>query len=226
MDENAGGVVGGSENTATVQGADASIGNTQVQQNELPQQGAENGDLLTSENTQEQVKQNPQEPQDPMDAVPEFYELTSKTGQLAEDANEFQDIFKKAGLTRRQAQAMYEAYNLKGNDIAEQFKQAIAQKVESDMKAVQQDQELGGTNLKNTKMYIGKAMDKFGSPELRAKLQQAGFGNDPDFVRFVARVGKAFSNDEFIGGHGTNGRAEDSISKAKRMYPKSPELWR
>lgn len=181
----------------------------------------------TVENTQPQ--QNPSEPEqtkDPLDTVPEFYELVSKTGQLAEDANEFQEIFKKAGLTKRQAQAMYEAYNMKGNDIAEQFKQAIAQKQENDMKTVQQDQELGGVNLKNTKMYIGKAMDKFGSPELRAKLQQAGFGNDPDFVRFVARVGKAFSNDEFIGGHGTNSRAEDSISKAKRMYPKSPELWR
>lgn len=179
------------------------------------------------ENTQPQQNANEQEqPKDPLDTVPDFYELVSKSGQLAEDANDFQEIFKKAGLTKRQAQAMYDAYNMKGNDIAEQFKQAIAQKVESDMKAVQQDQELGGANFKNTRMYIGKAMDKFGSPELRAKLQQAGFGNDPDFVRFVARVGKAFSNDEFIGGHGTNGKAEDSISRAKRMYPKSPELWR
>lgn len=224
MDENGASSVSANAQPATTENvnvADAQNTNTT---------NTENAGVLTDatvENTPPQ--QNPSEPEqakDPLDTVPEFYELVSKTGQLAEDANEFQEIFKKAGLTKRQAQAMYEAYNLKGNDIAEQFKQAIAQKVESDMKAVQQDQELGGVNLKNTRMYIGKAMDKFGSPELRAKLQQAGFGNDPDFVRFVARVGKAFSNDEFIGGHGTNGRAEDSISKAKRMYPKSPELWR
>lgn len=219
------------ENAASV-GADATAGANVNPASVGGNAGAENTENLgsvltdaTAENTQPQEAQQEQA-KDPLDTVPEFYELTSKTGQLAEDANDFQEIFKKAGLTKRQAQAMYDAYNLKGNDIAEQFKQAIAQKTESDMKAVQQDQELGGANFKNTRMYIGKAMDKFGSPELRAKLQQAGFGNDPDFVRFVARVGKAFSNDEFIGGHGTNGKAEDSVARAKRMYPKSPELWR
>lgn len=217
------------ENGANIASADAqSVATENVDLTNT--QSDVNTDALTDttvENTQPQQEvSEPEQPKDPLDTIPEYYELVSKTGQLAEDANDFQEIFKKAGLTKRQAQAMYEAYNLKGNDIAEQFKQAIAQKQDEDMKTVQQDKELGGVNLKNTKMYIGKAMDKFGSPELRTKLQQAGFGNDPDFVRFVARVGKAFSNDEFVGGHGTNGRAEDSISKAKRMYPKSPELWR
>lgn len=212
----------GVDTSANVGGVDpASVGGAENTVNTENQ-----GGVLTDATAQNTQPQEQEQPKDPLDTVPEYYELMSKTGQVAEDANDFQEIFKKAGLTKRQAQAMYDAYNLKGNDIAEQFKQAIAQKTESDMKAVQQDQELGGANFKNTRMYIGKAMDKFGSPELRAKLQQAGFGNDPDFVRFVARVGKAFSNDEFIGGHGTNGKAEDSVARAKRMYPKSPELWR
>ena len=222
MEENAASVSAGADAGTNLGGVDpASIGNATGIENQ--------GSVLTdatAENAQPQAEQQQEQAKDPLDTVPEYYDLVSKTGQVAEDANDFQEIFKKAGLTKRQAQAMYDAYNLKGNDIAEQFKQAIAQKTESDMKAVQQDQELGGANFKNTRMYIGKAMDKFGSPELRAKLQQAGFGNDPDFVRFVARVGKAFSNDEFIGGHGTNSKAEDSVARAKRMYPKSPELWR
>lgn len=159
------------------------------------------------------------------ETIPEIYELVSKTGQPAEDAAEFQDIFKKAGLTAKQAQAMYEAYNLKSNDIAEQFKQAVAQKVESDMQAVRADPELGGANFNNTKMYIGKAMDQFGTPQLREKLKAAGFGNDPDFVRFVAKVGKAFSNDEFIGGHGRVNTENDAMAKMKAMYSNSPELW-
>ncbi len=168
-------------------------------------------------------EQNPDQKQ--ADTIPEIYELVSKTGQPAEDAKDFQEIFKKAGLTAKQAQAMYDAYNLKSNDIAEQFKQAVAQKVEADMQAVRADPELGGANFNNTKMFIGKAMDTFGTPELREKLKTAGFGNDPDFVRFVARVGKAFSNDQFIGGHGNNSRQDAHISAAKALYSKSPELW-
>lgn len=168
-------------------------------------------------------EQNPEQKQ--ADTIPEIYELISKTGQPAEDAQDFQEIFKQAGLTAKQAQAMYDAYNLKSNDIAEQFKQAVAQKVEADMQAVRADPELGGANFNNTKMYIGKAMDTFGSPELREKLKTAGFGNDPDFVRFVAKVGKAFSNDQFIGGHGNNSKQDAHISAAKALYSKSPELW-
>ena len=159
------------------------------------------------------------------DTIPEIYELVSKNGQPAEDAGDFQDIFKKAGLTSKQAQAMYDAYNLKSNDITEQFKQAVAQKTESDMRTVRSDPELGGVNFNNTRMYIGKAMDQFGSPALREKLKNAGFGNDPDFVRFVARIGKAFSNDEFIGGHGKVNTENDQMARVKAMYSNSPELW-
>lgn len=157
--------------------------------------------------------------------IPEIYELVAKNGSPAEDAADFQEIFKNAGLTAKQAQAMYDAYNLKSNDIAEQFKQAIVQKNDADMQAVRSDPELGGANFDNTKMYIGKAMDTFGSPALREKLRTAGFGNDPDFVRFVAKVGKAFSNDEFIGGHGSNKKANDYQATAKALYSNSPELW-
>ncbi len=157
--------------------------------------------------------------------IPEIYELVAKNGAPAEDAADFQEIFKKAGLTAKQAQAMYDAYNLKSNDIAEQFKQAVMQKNDADMQAVRSDPELGGANFDNTKMYIGKAMDTFGSPALREKLRTAGFGNDPDFVRFVAKVGKAFSNDEFIGGHGSNKKANDYQATAKALYSNSPELW-
>ena len=181
------------------------------------------GEVLTD--TLHENGESTEEMQKQPATIPEIYELVAKNGAPAEDAADFQEIFKKAGLTAKQAQAMYDAYNLKSNDIAEQFKQAIVQKNDADMQAVRSDPELGGANFDNTKMYIGKAMDTFGSPALREKLRTAGFGNDPDFVRFVAKVGKAFSNDEFIGGHGSNKKANDYQATAKALYSNSPELW-
>ena len=181
------------------------------------------GEVLTD--TLHENGKSTEELQKQPSTIPEIYELVAKNGAPAEDAADFQEIFKKAGLTAKQAQAMYDAYNLKSNDIAEQFKQAVMQKNDADMQAVRSDPELGGANFDNTKMYIGKAMDTFGTPALREKLRTAGFGNDPDFVRFVAKVGKAFSNDEFIGGHGSNKKANDYQATAKALYSNSPELW-
>jgi hypothetical protein len=44
-----------------------------------------------------------------------------------------------------------------------------------------------------------KALDAFGSPELRVLLEQSGLGNNPEVIRFMFRAGKAISEDSFVG---------------------------
>ncbi|MEC7472463.1 MAG: hypothetical protein VX946_03765 [Pseudomonadota bacterium] len=58
-----------------------------------------------------------------------------------------------------------------------------------------------------------KAIEKFGSPELRQVLNDSGLGNHPELVKFCHRIGKAISDDSLVLG-GTQGKDEMTIVDA------------
>ena len=51
-------------------------------------------------------------------------------------------------------------------------------------------------------------------------LDETGLGNHPEWIRYCYRVSKAFSPDNFEGGHKEGGAApKDFNSMASKLYP-------
>lgn len=78
------------------------------------------------------------------------------------------------------------------------------------------DKEFGGTALNENLAVARKAMDTFGTPELKQLLNDSGLGNHPEIIRAFYRAGKTISDDRFVGGgNGPSG----STDPAKVMFP-------
>lgn len=79
------------------------------------------------------------------------------------------------------------------------------------------DKEFGGEKLQENLAVSKKALDTFGTPELRQLLNESGLGNHPEVIRFMYRAGKAIGEDKFLAG----GPANQSKQSAVDMYPAS-----
>lgn len=78
------------------------------------------------------------------------------------------------------------------------------------------DKEFGGDKLAENLSVAKKALDTFGSPELRSLLNESGLGNHPEIIRAFYRAGKAISEDGFVPGGRASGAPTDP---AKRLFP-------
>lgn len=104
-------------------------------------------------------------------------------------------IFKELGLNQEQAQKLVnlQAEQIQANSAAsvESFE---AQK-EDWLNQTKNDSEIGGDKFETTVKNAQLAIDKLGSPGLKEILDGYGVGNNPDMVRFVARVGELLRED-------------------------------
>lgn len=145
--------------------------------------------------------------------APEAYEFQAPEGVTLDAAavEEFSSIAKELGLEQGKAQAIA--------DIAVKMQQrqveAQAALIESWVEQTKVDKDLGGEKLNENLAIARKALDAFGSPELRDVLNSTGLGNHPEIIRAFYKAGKAISEDRFI--PGTPRGAEMDI--AKRMFP-------
>ena len=79
------------------------------------------------------------------------------------------------------------------------------------------DKEFGGDKLNENLAVAQKAMNAFGTPELRAVLNKTGLGNHPELIRAFVRAGKAISEDTFVPG----GKTTTVANPAVRVYDAS-----
>ena len=63
----------------------------------------------------------------------------------------------------------------------------------------QADKEFGGENLAENLEIAKKSLDAFGSDTLKSLLHETGFGNHPEIIRFMFKVGSAISEDSYVG---------------------------
>lgn len=163
---------------------------------------------------QGQPEGEPQPEQQPQ--LPESYEFTVPEGiEIHEGAKEaYAEVAKELKLTQEQAQAAFEKLAAKGH--ANQVAQLEAMSKGWAEKSTV-DPEFGGEKLQENLVVAKKALDAFGTPELRALFNESGLGNHPEVIRFMYRAGKAVSEDKFIAGNASN----PSIQSAVNMYPAS-----
>lgn len=148
--------------------------------------------------------------------VPEKYEFNMPEGVQMDEAGveAFSAFAKEAGLSQEAAQGLISklAPAMQARQ-AEAVEATKAQWVES----AKADKEFGGDKLSENLAVAKKALDAFGSPELREFLNTSGLGNNPEIIRAFYRAGKAISEDRFVpsGGSGAAGTKDP----AKSLYP-------
>ena len=78
------------------------------------------------------------------------------------------------------------------------------------------DKEFGGDRLNENLGTAKKALEEFGTPELRTLLNDSGMGNHPEVIRAFYRIGKAMAEDSIV-----TGRTSSAKSAADVLYDKS-----
>lgn len=64
----------------------------------------------------------------------------------------------------------------------------------------QNDKEFGGAALNANLSIAKKALDTYGTPEIKQFLETTGLGNNPEMIRFFYRVGKTLTEDGTVTG--------------------------
>lgn len=164
--------------------------------------------------------------QAPAHVIPEAYELTAPDGMTidADLLTEATPIFKEAGLSNEQAQAILPA----AKSLVEKTQQATVQNLidagnqqrKAWLDAAKADEQIGGAKWDASLDSAGRALDALGhaeGSEFRTALNETGFGNHPEMIRIFARIG------EMVGEDGDFVRADAGAPVNepawKRLYP-------
>lgn len=121
---------------------------------------------------------------------------------------------KDLDLTQEQAQKLVEL------DIkrTQALNQRVADQGTQWLNELPSDKEFGGEKLSENLAVAKKAMEAFGTPELKQLLETSRLGNHPEVIRVFFRAGKAISQDSrFVsGGSGDKPVKGDAAST---LYP-------
>jgi hypothetical protein len=130
--------------------------------------------------------------------APEAYAFTTPEGVTldADAVSEFSAIAKELGLEQGKAQAIADVA------MKMQARQADAHQalVESWVEQVKVDKTLGGDKLSENLAIAKRALDEFGSPELKDVLNLTGLGSHPAVIKFFLNAGKRTLDGPFIPG--------------------------
>ncbi|HAR04270.1 MAG TPA: hypothetical protein DCR72_01620 [Pseudomonas sp.] len=112
----------------------------------------------------------------------------------------FKGIAKELGITQEAAQKLIDLQGQLEAKRAVAQQQQLAEQAQQWADAVKADKEIGGENYDKSVATAVKAIEQFGSPELRNLLSETGIGNHPELVKFCHRIGKALSEDNLVMG--------------------------
>jgi hypothetical protein len=142
-------------------------------------------------------------------SVGEGYELD------AEVFDQFKGLLSEINVPKEAAQKLLDLQTAIETKRAEAYQAALVEQSQQWEQQVKADKELGGDNFEKTQAVAIKAIESFGSPELRQLLNDSGLGNHPELVKFCHRVGLKFSEDSVVL-PGTQAGATKSI--AERLW--------
>lgn len=153
--------------------------------------------------------------------APEKYEFKLPEGVTLDEKalGEVTPLFKEANVTQEQAQKFVD-YQMAREANAAKVQQEAWAKINTDWVATAKaDKEIGGTEAKfNESLGLAKtAIKAFGNEEFSKMFNATGVGNHPEFIRFMAKVGKAIGEDKMHVGGSPAGEGEKSL--AERLYP-------
>jgi len=133
--------------------------------------------------------------------APETYEFNTK---ITDDSSEldpevvtaFGEVAKELDLPQDAAQKVLD----KVAPVIQAKQAKVLEQVKTDWaNDSQADKEFGGENLAENLEIAKKSLDAFGSDTLKSLLHETGFGNHPEIIRFMFKVGSAISEDSYVG---------------------------
>lgn len=183
----------------SAQGATDGVSQTQENKSDANQANQQNDSQKTAE-----VKQG----------APEKYEAFKlpEGMNLDSEANEkFVSLAKSLNLSQEQAQGLVslqaEISAKQQQDVLSNYQNTVRAWKDETVKAL-------GPDYKKEIGVAVKAIDRFGSPELKQLLEDTGLGNNKEFVQFAVKVGKAISEGSFV-----DGKSGASKTDAEIFYP-------
>jgi hypothetical protein len=141
-------------------------------------------------------------------SMPEGVELDAEIG------GEFKTLAKELNLSQDAAQKFADLGAKQAQKFAQAQADAMAQARQTWAEEARADKEFGGDKFDENLAHAKKAMDTFGSDELRRLLNETGLGNHPEVLRVFVKAGKAISEDRFVPGE----RARSTQTTAQRLY--------
>lgn len=133
----------------------------------------------------------------------------------AELLGEFKPYAKELGLDQDGAQRLVDM----AAKLASKVQQASIenwQKQKSEWaEQSRADKDFGGKDFEANLGVALKAIDAFGSPALKAILDESGLGSHPEIVRFAYKIGKAIGDDRNL----VSGSSPGQKDILKALYP-------
>ena len=183
--------------------ADKLYGKTQEATATQDRQAADAAAAGKAESTEATPKAEAETPKP--EGAPEKYEFKAPEGQSFDgDVLEaYSEVAKKLNLSQEAAQSVLDAMAPK---MAERQMAQIEAVRNGWAESSKGDKEFGGEKLPQNLSVAKKALDQFGTAELRSLLNESGLGNHPEVIRFMYRAGKAISEDTVVTGAAAQAR--------------------
>lgn len=145
--------------------------------------------------------------------VPEAYDLQMPEGIELDkaSADEFTTIAKELKLDQAAAQKLADIAAKQAQRQVDAHTALVGSWVEQ----VKTDKDIGGDKLDENLSIARKALDTFGTPELRDVLNASGLGNHPAVIKAFVKAGKAISEDKFVAGAAKG----NDTDPAKKLFP-------
>ncbi|KKF68294.1 peptidase [Citrobacter amalonaticus] len=199
----------------------APAGEPAQKEGDTPQPGTE-GDKPAEEKPADDKKQEDDKPaekkeDDKPEGAPEKYEFQAAEGvELDTEAlKEFEPVAREMNLTNEQAQKLVDVYPKILAGVQQRQVEAWQQTTEQWAADVKADKEIGGDSLTANLSVAQRAIDQFGTPDLKEYLNSTGLGNHPGLVKFCVKVGKAMSEDGMVAGSNDGQRSAAEVLYGK-----------
>ena len=175
---------------------------TQQQTEGVQEQQVSDETSVVSETSEQETKQG----------APDNYEFNSKVADAPQELDSevltaFGDVAKELDLPQEDAQKVLD----KVAPVIQERQAKMLEQVRADWASESQsDEEFGGEALNENLNVAKQALDAFGTDAFKSLLQETGFGNHPEIIRFMYRAGKAISEDSYVGNsQGANPRGSN-----------------
>lgn len=133
--------------------------------------------------------------------VPEKYDLKlpEKSHLQASDVDKIAVYAKERGLSNEQAQEILNRENEAVGKFIESERSRIEELTQKEwVSQIKADKEIGGDGFAKNIEMAKRAVTKFADQKLIDELEATGFGNHPELVRMLVRVGKQMSEDSLV----------------------------
>lgn len=142
--------------------------------------------------------------------LPDGYTLDEELGK------QFKDFCASKNMSSEDAQTLLDMQLQLREKESQAYREEQARWVEQ----VKADKEIGGANFDQNLAAAKRALDTFGTPQLKDLLKSTGFGNHPEVIRTFVKIEKAVGDDKLVT------RTHETPQPAKTndpvsMYPNS-----